>query len=221
MSAWDDIELFQGKPEELLQHFAEVEGATGHFASKGALLLAEELTGTGEFDPRAALFRGVSPDMLARIMAGIVEPSCALRAEIQFQTGGAVSWLSWTEKSGVWVNGITPVPGKSAKVSDPAVLELATERLNRLSGGAVAPRGVLGETPPGPVFRVVRGGDGDAGGALEVAGLGVSFRLSRPAARALHAALGRELGAEAGQVDVFVGRHRRHEAGAQAGAASC
>lgn len=117
---------------------------------------------------------------ISRLLAGDIAPSDQLAEALARLTRGVVRAEDWDR----------PYTGKA----EAAYVAPAAARPVILGVDMGRPEGdasyvaVLGETPPGPLFGVLK--PSTACSFYEVHGLGLSFRLNEAAAQALHASLG-------------------------------
>jgi hypothetical protein len=159
-------------PEHLIRHCQLEIGRSGE-PSVAVVALANWIVEDPERAAREAQ-RTSSPlsmgGVITRLLAGEIEPSEQLAESLARMTAGAVKHDEFVRAAlGVAIEAVqVPEPPAPAKTMD----------------------GVLGETPPGPLFRAGKAHDG----AIEVRGLGLTFRLGRSGAFALREQLGQALG---------------------------
>jgi hypothetical protein len=160
-------------PEHLIRH-CQLEIGAASEPSVAAIALATWITDDPERAKREAARPGSPLSMggvITRLLAGEIEPSGPLAESLGQMTAGAVRF----EDFGRTGRGVAL---EAVAVPEPSAPPRATTA------------GVLGETPPGPLFSAGRAQDG----AIEVRGLGLTFRLGRSGALALRDQLGRALG---------------------------
>jgi hypothetical protein len=138
-------------------------------ASRGVERLGLWMIDAG--DALADLYDAVPQTMIDRILQGEVIPESEAAEGIGRATRGAVREADF-HRRGLW-------PADKSAVA--ALAAGAVEAKALADDGA---KGVLGETPAGPLFAAVRDGD-----AVEIHGLGVALRVSVAASIALQAAL--------------------------------
>lgn len=160
------------EPEHLIRHCQLEIGRMGQ-PSMAVVALASWIVEDPERAEREAQKPGSPLSMggvITRLIAGEIEPSEPLAESLGRMTAGAVRLEDFHNPAdGCAIDAVqTPEPAPARTLTP----------------------GVLGETPSGPLFSAGEAQDG----AIEVRGLGVTFRLGRSGALALHGQLGQALG---------------------------
>lgn len=162
-------------PEHLIRH-CQLENGRWAEPSAAVVALASWIVEDPERAEREAQRPGSPLSMggvITRLLAGEIDPSEQLAESLAQMMGGAVKLEEFTRFTrGLAIEAVeVPEPPASMPVRKPT-------------------SGVLGETPPGPLFSAGKARNG----AIEVRGLGVTFSLGRSAALALRDQLGQALG---------------------------